>query len=528
MLRCLVGALAFFAACGVALSQGESAAPSAIGDISALLELVPSDPAKLAELQAKYRAKPPRGGNGFSLARFHYERAQAAGELGDLRGEIEALRKAAALVRRTGGEEEAQYLQELASALARGGNFFEALAICERAFPIANPGRLVTLGSAAAAYYAAIRDADRAHAAIARAEDGYARVRQLRSPIARSMSGFFMGVIHLGRGVILVADGGRGEAEAALRRSVQELGEERPRASARASSGQIPSSQSPESHVQMVAFWHDAAELRLADLLIGLERLDEAEAVLRGVLARLSARFGPRHFNTAQAFDSYSRLLYLRARFHEADEFARAAVQSYEKARVLPEAMPLARSRREWARSLAAQQRWDEALAAFEAMRTGLAVDSRSLKSFGAGDIDWATALIATGKPGKAVAMLRSLIVRSDDPSGSHHLQTGMLRGMLGIALSRTGKRSEALHEIEAALPALAGDESADEERLRAREGRITRIVDAYIKLQIGTRAGEAGESAGVAAASGAAPQLASSAEPTSATISRSALNNSR
>src|SRR5437867_1437294 len=84
-----------------------------MGGVSALLESVPSDPAKLAELQARYRAKPPRGGNGFSLARFHYERAQAAGELGDSRGEIEGLRKAAALVRGTGGEEEAQYLQEL-------------------------------------------------------------------------------------------------------------------------------------------------------------------------------------------------------------------------------------------------------------------------------------------------------------------------------------------------------------------------------------------------------------------------------
>jgi len=98
MLRCLVGVLTFFTACGAALSQGGSAAPQAIGGVSALLESVPSDPAKLAELQARYRAKPPRGGNGFSLARFHYERAQAAGELGDSRGEIEGLRKAAALV----------------------------------------------------------------------------------------------------------------------------------------------------------------------------------------------------------------------------------------------------------------------------------------------------------------------------------------------------------------------------------------------------------------------------------------------
>jgi len=526
MLRCLVGALAFFAACGVALSEGGSAAPSAIGDISALLEQVSSDPAKLAELQAKYRAKPPRGANGFGLARFHYERAQAAWELGDLRGEIEGLRKAAALVKRTAGEEEAQYLQELASALARGGNFFEALAVCERAFPIANPGRLVMLGSAAAAHYAAIGDSDRAHAALARAEEGYARLRQLRSPIARSMSGFFMGVIYFGRGVILATDGGAGEAEAALRRSVQELGEEGSRANVRASSGQIPSWQSPESHVQMVAFWYDAAELRLADLLTGLERLDEAEAVLRGLLSRLLVRFGPRHFNTAQAFDSYSRLLYMRARFHEADELARAAVQSYEKARVLPEAMPLARSRREWARSLAVQQRWDEALAVFNAMRTGLAVDSRSIESFGAGDIDWATVLIATGKPGEAATMLRWLIARSGDPSGSD--QTGMLRGMLGIALSRTGKRSEALHELEAALPAFAGEESGIGGRSRVRERRIARIVDAYVKLQTGARGRDAGESSGPAAAGGEAPQLASSADPASATISRSARNNSR
>jgi tetratricopeptide (TPR) repeat protein len=298
-----------------------------------------------------------------------------------------------------------------------------------------------------------------------------------------------------------------------LRRSVQELGEERARAIERALSGQIPSSQSPESHVQMVASWHDAAELQLADLLKELERLDEAEAVLRRVLARLSARLGPRTFAITQAFVSYSRVLYLRARFHEAEELARAAVRSYEKARVLPEAMPLARSRREWARSLAAQQRWDEALTVFKAMRTGLAVDSRSIKSFGAGDIDWATALIATGKPGEAAAMLRSLIARSGNPSGSDNLQTGMLKGMLGIALSRTGKRSEALHELEAALPAFADEESGIEERPRVRERRIARIVDAYIKLQTGTRE---------------APQLASSVEAASATISRSVLKSSR
>jgi tetratricopeptide (TPR) repeat protein len=342
------------------------------------------------------------------------------------------------------------------------------------------------------------------------------------------MSGFFMGVIHLGRGVILLADGGRGEAEAALRRSVQELGEERARASARASSGQIPSSQSPESHVQMVDYWHDAAELRLAELLIRLERLDEAETVLRRLLARVRARFGPRHFNTAQAFEAYSRLRYMQARLREAEELARASVRSYEKARVLPEAMPLARSRREWGRSLAAQQRWDEALAVFEAMRAGLAAGSRSTESFGAGDIDWATALIATGKPGEAAAMLRSLvIVRSGDP-GSDTFSTGMLRGMLGIALSRIGKRSDALQELEAALRALAGEESGIEERSRLRERRIARIVDAYIKLQTGTRGRNAGESAVALKAGGEAPQLASSVEPASATISRSALNSSR
>jgi len=55
------------------------------------------------------------------------------------------------------------------------------------------------------------------------------------------------------------------------------------------------------------------------------------------------------------------------------------------------------------------------------------------------------------------------LIARGGDPSGSDILQTGMLRGMLGIALSRTGRRSEALRELEAALPAFAGEESGIE-----------------------------------------------------------------
>src|SRR2546428_11302381 len=129
------------------------------------------------------------------------------------------------------------------------------------------------------------------------------------------MSGFFMGVIHLGRGVILLADGRRGEAEALLRRSVQELGEERTRARARASSGQIPSSQSPESHVQMADYWHDAAELRLADLLTRLAPLDRAPAVLAGPPPPPAARVGAPRLHSPPALGSLGRPPFNPARF---------------------------------------------------------------------------------------------------------------------------------------------------------------------------------------------------------------------
>ncbi len=492
MVRCFAAAL--FAACGLAIAQ--SPAPRTIADITGLLAQYQPDAAKLAAPPARLRAKLPAGGTNFSRARFYYERAQSARTAGDLKYEIDSLRQAADLVRGTGGDEEAQYLEELFAALIDGGNFLDAARVRDSVFSMAGAGRMVTFGASVAAAYAALGDGESARAALARAESGYAAMQSIRSPVAQALAGFFAGVIFYGRGVVLGMEGDWAAAEVALRDSVRELGEDLERARVRALSGRIPPQHTPESHIEFVADWHDVAELRLADLLIELEQFGEAELGVRSVLRRSLARFGRYNLKTARALNAFSRLLVLQGRHQESGELAGAAVDIYEKTGLVPESALLARARREYAKALAAQERWSEAIAVFEAMRAGLALDRGNLKRFQPGAIDWAAALMGIGRLADAASMLRVLVAESERQLGADHSRTGLLRGVLGLVRAKAGERDAALREFGSAAHILVDGEDAVHSPAQARY--VARVLDAYIDLLIETRSDPPGKRRGL------------------------------
>jgi len=70
-------------------------------------------------------------------------------------------------------------------------------------------------------------------------------------------------------------------------------------------------------------------------------------------------------------------VIFEQGRFQEAETLARAAVHFFERAGVSPEAPMLAWDRNELGMALVAQDRWQEALAVYEAMGQGIASDSQ-------------------------------------------------------------------------------------------------------------------------------------------------------
>ena len=106
---------------------------------------------------------------------------------------------------------------------------------------------------------------------------------------------------------------------------------------------------------------------------------------------------------------------------HISDETVRAAIGSLEQSGAVPESLELVQARKIYAAALAAQRRWDEAIAEFAKMQTGLERDPLLARKYGVGDINWAWALIKTGKPDAALRMLEPMLERTRQRLGERH-----------------------------------------------------------------------------------------------------------
>src|SRR5260221_1625509 len=139
---------------------------------------------------------------------------------------------------------------------------------------------------------------------------------------------------------------------------------------------------------------------------------------------------------------------------------ARAAIAIYERVDAT-RSWGLAAARAELGSALVAQSRWADALASYDAMMAGLAGDELGTRKFGFGTLDWATALIKTGRLEPALAMVNPTLERRRRFLGEQHYGTALARAYLGIALAAQGRREPALQAFPAPGPILLGNPQA-------------------------------------------------------------------
>jgi len=152
----------------------------------------------------------------------------------------------------------------------------------------------------------------------------------------------------------------------------------------------------------------------------------------------------------------------------------------------------------------AAQGRWDEAEAVFDAMRHGLEGDPEVFQKILRGNADWGFALINTGRPAEAVALLEPVYGRRREQLGDKHYDTAQLAGVLANALAATGDRARALTLFGRAVPILLSRSRASEGEdtsKAARERHLRLILEAYIDLLAAVQGTPLEAAAGVAAA---------------------------
>jgi CHAT domain-containing protein len=477
----------------------EGVPPRDISDIRALLAQAADKPV-MPEAAAKVAEQPPKTDNRHALAKFHWDRARAAGELGMDQLELEDLRRAADYAKGldTFTVEEDRIVSELSAAESRIGNLVTAAQLRERAIDLgkSRPGgggglRLANYDHLVHVY-SRLGERDKAREALAAAESLLTGLRN-----SRNFSWFqynWPTWVAEAKATLLEDEGKYAEAEAirhqlvADRKRDVEINKER-------------TARGISNIAQLITQRNLAnAQRGLALNLVKQQKLAGAEGILRRRTINTLNKRGRYFIGTGVDFRTLSNILYEQGRNGEARETAEIALDIFTKLGLRPESLNVASSRRARAAALTAEGRYREALAELEQMKQGLASSPYLLERLGKGDIDWALALVRTGRAPEAATMLEPLVAELSGRLGPQHYETAEANGFLALALASAGRHDEALKLFSQTVPVLvaAGESTDGRVRTPVRTRRYVQMLEAYLDLLADQRGGELARAAGI------------------------------
>jgi CHAT domain-containing protein len=460
-------------------TQGFVAPPRTIGDITAILEQQQPDPSRMAKLRADADQEPPASAAPADLGRFHYERCVARAELGRSREAIADCEKAVA----QGGDfmtAASRYRQFLSGQYRSVGDFNKSIEQ-ERALlrgfegrPRVG-GRLFGLHLRMALAYLAMGNHAEAETYVRKNQALFNQARAWPN-VEMYRSGWESNVEN-GNARLLQARGKFADAEAAYRRAHTLLRDALER------SAEWPNKPAPGSMESTLDFLIVAE----GQMKARQGRLAEGEAdVRRALLSRLKS-VGKYHPSTAQTAIALAQMISEQARFAEAEQLARSAVDIYRALGYPDEAPLLASALNRLAIGLYAQRRFDEA----EAIYAQLDVATKDWEEGPRARIrlNWAriSTNYFTGKVGAGIELARMQVERARKFSGEKHVDYAMAQAILGAGLVYARRYAEAAPAFRTAMPILLAttrDGDYDEAvGAAAADMRMQSVTETYMAL---------------------------------------------
>ncbi len=454
-----------------------------VADIVALLDQYKPDPSRVAQLRAILDRPLPATEDRHDLADAHFERARAAMELGAVQKQIAELHKA--IEYGAGSENLGRAYKELSAAELQGGRFRNAIEAREQAIaqtPGANRGQTMSDYVALADIHRRLGDAEGAKKAMDLARSIYSQIMRGRN--AGTYGKIWTSSIESGEAYLLYGQGRYGEAETHMRKSLELLGEDMNSNLQRlAAHLNTPPQVQLEANREFLLMW-------IAEIERQQGKLYEAEVTIREALRSTLSRVGRDAPNTGNALVVFSRILNTQGRSREADIMARQSIAIYDQLGTPTESYFRNQAQLQLATALSGRGQWRESVATFEALVADTAGDPQYQSQLKRGNLVWATALVRIGRANEATTMLRSLVARDSQWLGPRHFQTAEMRGMLGVALAKTGDRVGALKEFRFAVPLLLSV-NLEEERSPGRLRRLALVLETYIALLAEIRGSE-------------------------------------
>ncbi len=476
----------------------DSAPPRDISDIRAYLAQAADKPVRpeASEIVAK---QVPLSDDKFTLARFYWQRGRAAGELGLDQLELADLRRAAEYAKGfvdTNEVEEDRILTELAGSETRVGNLLTAASLREQAIPMSSRAVGGKIGLRLANYrflvktYSLLGERDKAREMLARAETLLAEGK--RRPVYQSFRHNWPVWVAQAQADLLEDEGKYEEAEPYRRQALadrkQDIEDNLKRKNFANISQIIPQR------------LHAVARRDLAFNLLKQQRLNEAEVILRKMIMAGLKNNGRYFIGTGANIAAFSGVLYEQGRYSEAREMSELALEIFTQLGLHPESLMLTSARRARASALSAEGLYRDALSELETMKQGLAASPVLLASLGRGDIDWALALVRTGRSAEAVAMIEPLVAELSERLGADNYENAEMRGFLALSLALSNRHEEAYKLFAETVPILAAASASTDGNTRSplRTRRYVILLEGYLDLLVDLRGSAAAKAAGI------------------------------
>src|SRR5579862_2996276 len=450
--------------------------PRTINDILQVLDSYKPDPGVNDRAKKMAAQERPETNDPKALGAFYYRRSDAWSVLGSKRKQVADLREAVRVTER----KNPFLVDMLATQEYNIGRPLSAIELREELLKLGG-GWEGTSSAGLAWFVALVGDFDRAKRYLDVAERNFVISRQKSLRSGKEDLWLYDQKSGLARGkhYFFLAQGKYAEAEAAAREAVfadEKDAEIRPRRRL------LGTSDVRNDGYFLGVFAND--EIRLAHVLVLQGKLAEAESWARNSLRHHLENHERFVDGTARSLTTLSQLLAEQARFAEADAVAKRAVDTFVQSGSESNSVYLNEGRLARADALVAQGSWGEAVEEYVRRRDGLAGDPEFSQRVGVEEPGWAIALIRSGKPQEAKAMLEVIEKRMVERVGAEHYDVAEVRGLLGIALVELGDKRGAVARFRKATERLlARNAGSDQARSPARALRLNMILEAYIGL---------------------------------------------
>jgi CHAT domain-containing protein len=451
--------------------------PRNISDITAILDQEKPDPTKAARIKAEADANPPASKDPRTLADFYYQRAQARQLAGRPRDAIADCEKTIQYEAALPARRQSRCEGLLADIYFAIGDFKRAVEIDQalsEKYLLSAPGRLFGLNWRIIKGYVSIGNIDEAEASAKRSEALLQEAKAWKNFDVYGSS--YEGFVASGNAFVLDARGQYAEAERGYRRAQGLFKESLTKT---ALMPVPPVRGSLEGMIDQLTELEGRAKARQG-------RLAEAEADLRRALLSRLHLAGKYHASTAWGDIGLAGVLREQARFAEAEQLSRAALEIYQALGRSDSEPDVAAALNELATNLVAQRRWAAASDVYARLDEGIKGWEPARR--GRLRLDWGQIFVRyfTRRVNDGIELARTYLERNKRRTGEQSFGTGMAHAILATGLSVAGQDEEALREYRAALPillAFSRDDEDDDTAAVAADERMRIVLEGFLAL---------------------------------------------